>query len=266
MNTNLCLHCGSRKVERSIVAQAVVPASTESWVPIPHTLLLQEVETNLGKRNMRIVNESFALTPDERDMFGLLQVANCQDTKDYAYVLGLRNSNSKKFPAGVAVGSSVFVCDNLAFSSEIVFARKHTTNIIRDLPTLVETVISQLSEKWNDQESRFAAYRQTELTNKEAMVLLMEAAEAEVFPWQRGWDIYQEWKTPRHPEFKERNVWSFFNAVTENLKPRKDSKATSLWSLPNRSARLHQLCDDRCGVVLGKKTEPTTSDPINPVI
>ena len=58
--------------------------------------------------------------------FGLLEVANCQQTEDYAYVLGLRNSHDKRFPAGLAVGASVFVCDNLSFSGEIKIGRKHT--------------------------------------------------------------------------------------------------------------------------------------------
>jgi hypothetical protein len=144
------------------------------------------------------------------------------------------------------------VCDNLAFSSEIVFGRKHTKNILEDLPVLVETAIGKLGERWTDQNTRFDAYRNTSLTNKEAMVLLVEAADVEVFPWTRGWDILQEWKNPKHPEFKDRNVWSFFNAVTENLKPRKDSKATSLWSMPSRCGRLHSICDEAAGISLVK--------------
>ena len=55
-------------------------------------------------------------------------------SEDYCWVLGLRNSHDKTFPAGIVAGASVFVCDNLSFSGEIKFARKHTRFIVRDLP------------------------------------------------------------------------------------------------------------------------------------
>lgn len=253
--TNLILHCGARSVSREQLEQIATPDRTDSWVPIPHIRMVQEVERALTASNMRIVSEAFGVTDEGKRMFGLLQVANCQDTQDYAYVVGLRGSLDKSLARGFAVGSSVFVCDNLAFSSEIVFHRKQTVNILHDLPNLVDTAIGQLSTRWNDQGKRIEAYKNAELTLKSAYSLLVEAADAEVFPWARGYDILQEFKAPRHPEFKDKTVWSFFNAVTENLKPRSsESKASGLWTLPARTGRLHKLCDDAAGVVINVKT------------
>jgi len=254
-NLKLCLHCGSRSISREDLGKVATPAGTDTHRPISHLELITTVESQLATiGNMRIVNETFGLTEDEMGMFGLAQITNCQSTgEDYAYVLGIRNSNNKKFPAGLAVGSGVFVCDNLSFSAEIVMARKHTKEILADLPALVGTTIGQLASHWTDQNTRIDAYRKTSLNNKEAMILLMEAGlEAEVFPWTKGYDIWQEWKAPRHPEFTERTLWSFFNCVTEHLKPRQESKATSLWSLPSRTGRLHLLCDARAGLELQK--------------
>ena len=37
---------------------------------------------------------------------------------DYSLVLGLRNSHDKTFPASLALGSQVLVCDNLSFFGE----------------------------------------------------------------------------------------------------------------------------------------------------
>jgi len=264
--SNLCLHCGASRVDRNALALVETPAPTETWLPIPHARMLEEVEKALTKHNMTIVEESFGLTSDKGRMFGLLQVANHIDTKDYAYVVGLRNSIDKSLPAGLAVGSSVFVCDNLAFSSEIVFGRKHTKNILDDLPVLVDTAIGKLGERWTDQAVRFEAYKHAPLTNKEAMVLLVEAADAEVFPWTRGWDILQEWKKPSHSEFADRNVWSFFNAVTEHLKPRAESKGTSLWSMPSRCGRLHSICDTAAGISLVKSEIEVPSPVVVPAV
>ena len=57
--------------------------------------------------------------------FGLMEIHTQKASDDYCWVLGLRNSHDKIFPAGIVVGAAVLVCDNLSFSGEIKFARKH---------------------------------------------------------------------------------------------------------------------------------------------
>jgi hypothetical protein len=129
---------------------------------------------------MRIVTEAHGLSADGSRYFGLLQVANGQEQADYSYVLGLRNSHDKRFPAGLVVGSAVFVCDNLAFSGEIKIARKHTRFIVRDLPGLVSGAVGQLSDRWHSQTYRIDAYRRHELTDVQAhdLVVVLRG-----FPW-----------------------------------------------------------------------------------
>ena len=247
--SNLVLHCGARAVDRGILANIPCPEATETWHPIPHIELVNQVERSLANSKMRIVNESYGVTEDNARMFGLLQVANCKDTEDYAYVIGLRGSLDKSLSRGLAVGSSVFVCDNLAFSSEITFHRKSTKNIMEDLPLMVDTAIGQLSQRWNDQGKRIAAYKQTAIGLRDADHLLAEMA-GEVFPWQKFADIRNEFITPRHAEFQKETLWALFNGVTEFLKPKADSKASGLWSMPARTGRLHKICDDFAGVVI----------------
>ena len=53
---------------------------------------------------------------------------------------------------GALTGVADFVCDNISFSDEIKFARKHTRSIVRDLPQLVSRSIDQLMEKWHPQD------------------------------------------------------------------------------------------------------------------
>jgi hypothetical protein len=261
---NLVLHCGARAIDRTGLAAIPCPEPTESWHPISHIHLVNEVERSLAGSNMRIVNESFGVTEDGARMFGLLQVENCIETVDYAYVIGLRGALDKTLSRGLAVGSSVFVCDNLAFSSEIVMNRKQTKNILSDLPLMVDTAIGQLGARWNDQGRRIEAYKATGITVRDAAYLLMEMA-GEVFPIQRIGEVYDEFKTPRHEEFGKNNLWALFNAVTEFLKPRtENSKASGLWTMPARTGRLHKVCDDFAGVTLDVAPVVTvTTEEIN---
>ena len=256
--TNLILHCGARHVDRNILANIPTPPATETWKPTSHIHLVNEVERSLNASNMKIINEAFGVTEDNARMFGLLQIANCVEDKDYAYVIGLRNGLDKTLSAGLAVGSSVFICDNMAFSSEIVFHRKHTKNILTDFPAMVDTAIGQLSHRWNDQGKRIEAYKTKSIGNKDAAYMLAEIA-GDVFPWQKFGDIYAEFKSPRHTEFGKENLWALFNSVTEFLKPKADSKASGLWTMPARTSRLHKVCDDYAGLVIDCSAEITSS-------
>jgi hypothetical protein len=111
--SNLILHCGASKVERAQLTRIETPEGDRTWCPIPHETLVSEVTGALTRANMRIVTEAHGMSADGLRYFGLLQVANGDEEQDYSYVLGLRNSHDKRFPAGLVVGSSVFVCDNL---------------------------------------------------------------------------------------------------------------------------------------------------------
>ena len=111
--TNLCLHCGSRAVPREQVAAVATPPRTPSWVPIPHARLLEGVRESLGRAGLSVVGEAHGLGRGGARYFGLLEVVNGRPGGDFGLVVGLRNSHDKSFPAGLAVGARVLVCDNL---------------------------------------------------------------------------------------------------------------------------------------------------------
>ena len=266
MKTNLILHCGARAIDRQTLSNIPCPAATETWHPISHIELVNQVERALGASGMHIVNESYGVTEDNARMFGLLQIANEVATKDYAYVIGLRGALDKSLSRGLAVGSSVFVCDNLAFSSEIVFHRKQTKNIMDDLPLMVDTAIGQLHARYSDQGRRIETYKQTAIGINDADHLLAEMA-GDVFPWQKFEDIRNEFKAPRHSEFGVENLWALFNSVTEYLKPRKaESKASGLWTMPARTGRLHKVCDDFAGLTIDTSATVTPEIPAATVV
>jgi Domain of unknown function (DUF932) len=256
--SNLILHCGARHITRDALSNIACPAATETWHPIPHIRMVNEIERALAGSGMAIVNEAFGVTEDNQRMFGLLQVGRTGqvDATDHAYVVGIRGATDKSLAHGLAVGSSVFVCDNLAFSSEIVFSRKCTINVERDLPIIVDTAIGQLGQRWNSQETRIAAYKQKEIGMRDADHLLAEMA-GEVFPWQKFAEIRSEFRSPRHNEFGKDNLWALFNSVTEYLKPRAESKASGLWTMPARTSRLHKVCDQFAGLTIDTTAEAT---------
>jgi hypothetical protein len=76
-----------------------------------------------------------------------------------------------------------------------------------------------------------------------------------IFPKTKIDLVWKEWQSPRHDEYQERNVWSWFNAVTEIIKPPQDRQHGNrhyLFDLPARTTRLHTLCDAVADVKIEK--------------
>lgn len=242
--TDLVLHCGANKVDEGRLKQVATPDATDSWYPIPHHDLLDTVRRNVESTGLRIVQEAHSLARDDAHYFGLMQVANGSQAEDYTTIIGLRNAHDKRFPAGLVVGSQVFVCDNLAFSGEVNIARKHTRFINRDLPQLIERAMGQLVSMRHTQDQRLAAYKDTRMNDAQANDLLVRAMDARVVPVTKLPKVLGEWRQPSHPEFAEdRNAWRLFNAFTEVL------KGTNVFHMPKATQSLHGLIDAHCGLV-----------------
>jgi hypothetical protein len=239
---HLTLHCGAHAVQMGQVCAVQTPARTASWQPIPHDRLIQTVQTTLDVSNLAIGTQAHSLTHGGMRYFGLMEIhSRTTISDDYCWVLGLRNSHDKTFPAGITAGASVFVCDNLSFSGEVKLARKHTRFIVRDLPRLVQSAVGKLMERWHHQDLRLDAYRQADLSDQAAHDLVIRAFDIGVCTNRHIPRVLHEWRQPRHQEFHARNVWSLFNGFTEALKG-------GLLELPRRTEALHGLLDSFVGL------------------
>lgn len=252
---NLMLHCGASKVDREQVVASETPQGTDTWFPIPHKSLIGLVERKLPDYGLQVVQEQHALMRDEHRYFGLYQVQPTDQSlisPDYSLVLGVRNSHDKSFPAGLCLGSGVFVCDNLAFSAEVVIGRRHTRHIMDDLPRLIAAALGKLATSRLDQQTRIDAYKGTEITDSQAALLLLEAFEAKAVKKTQIANVWEQWRDPAHPEFRQdgKTVWRLMNGVTEV------QKGINPFELQNRTQRLHPLLDVACGIQIGQTDAP----------
>ena len=267
----LVLHCGADRVSLDEVRAVETPPATcrgtagRLFVPIPHIALYEEVCSALCGSGYTITEEAHALTKEGARYFALLQVARSDRTlagaiEEYSLIFGLRNGHDGGFAAGLALGSRVFVCDNLSFSGEVNLARKHTRFIMRDLPNLVHQAIGQLGDQRHIQEKRFETYKSRAIEDRDAHSLILRGLLGGVLPETRVRDVVEHWTDPPHEEFKPRTVWSLFNSFTEALKPCATVpsegtvvdvapvRRTNLSTLSTRTQRLHGLLDMYCGL------------------
>lgn len=252
MNT-LCLHTGGKEVSREELIATATPEATKTWHPIPHNRILELTEQNLGGLGYTITKTQYAIHKDGNRFFGLMWLKNGTNYSDYSLMVGLRNSHDKSFPSAIALGSSVFVCDNLAFSGEVKLARRHTINIERDLPNVVQRALGRLSDLRVNQDTRIEAYKKFDVSDLQAHDLIVRALDTRVINTCRLPKVLAEYRTPKHPEFKPRNAWSLFNSFTEVF------KETPIDELPSRSQALHGLMDQLCGLHL----KPVEGEEVN---
>jgi hypothetical protein len=239
---NLCLHCGAQQASREAVEATRTPRGTRTWQPIPHIDLIDRVEAALARNHLQVVDQAYSLSHGGARYFGLIHVRD-RNTQpdDYAWVLGVRNSHDKRFPAGLVAGATVFCCDNLSFNGEIKVTRKHTRFILRDLPALVQGAVGRLMTAWHHQGTRIDAYKRHRLSDTEVHDLVVRSVDAGIVSNRSIPDVLAEWRQPSHDDFAPRTAWSLFNGFTEVLKG-------NLPELPRRTERLHGLLDSEVGL------------------
>ncbi len=134
--------------------------------------------------------------------------------------IGIRNSNDKSFPIGFCCGARTFVCDNLAFSSEIVISKKHTRFGEDRYREGIANAVGSLPQFVAHEQRRIEAMKTRALSEDEANSLILQSAEKHVIGWRAIPDVLREWRSPTCEAFQERTAYSLLNAFTEVLKDR----------------------------------------------
>ena len=216
----LLLHCGGEVVERDTLFGIQTPPSTETWFPLPHRQLVLEVESQLVDAGFKLLGQTHAISHDGNRYFGIIEVCQfgAQPRKGHGWVVGLRNSHDKTFPAGLVAGTKVFVCDNTAFSGLIQIRRKHTRFAVRDLRQLTARAVGQLGTQLVKLDQRIEAYRDLCINDSRAHDLVIKATDCRAITTSQIPTVLAHWRNPEHEEFRPRTAWSLFNAFTEAFK------------------------------------------------
>ncbi len=87
--SGMLLHCGARLVDRPALFEVPTPKGTDTWYPLAHRALLEEVGAQLDKCGFSIGRESHALSHDGARYFGVVEVKLPDQTeRDYAWIVG----------------------------------------------------------------------------------------------------------------------------------------------------------------------------------
>jgi len=213
-----------------------LPEETDTYKPVSHydlAMNLADVSSDLLKEHT-LDSSQFGLARQGKQMFGIHTYSQSGDAS-IGLSIGFRNSYDKSMSVGIAIGATVFVCDNLALTGDIAVMRKHTTNVWKDLEELIITTIYKSQHNFHrileDAGYMMANY----LDNNDAFRMIgLLYGKGILLPRQLP-VVKKEWLKPTYEQFQSRNVWSFYNACTEAMKSCKPNK------IMEKHIKLHEI-------------------------
>ena len=225
----LIAHCGAQKISRAELATLPVPASTDTFKPIPHSEVVNALVETLGFRHIGVVRDEYAATPDGMKMFGVMDLeagfTGCR------FSLGLRNSNDKSMRLALTVGYRTFVCDNLAFHGDFTpVLAKHSKHF-----SLIDSIaigVERMQRNFEPMQKQVEAWRGAQITDDSAKLIIYRAfVEGDLdVPHRLARDVHQSYFEPQYEDFAPRTMFSLSNAFTtafKELEPIPYFKATA---------------------------------------
>lgn len=218
MSGKMILHCGSEEATLEQVRQVPVPEHTKTWRPMPYGQAIDWVRMTVADRiGVPIESERFGLNREGNQLFGLLTLDT--GSKDHCLSIGIRGSYDKSLAWGLAVGSNVFVCDNLCFSSNAFSVmRKNTLNVWQDYTRLVYRALSGAQQNHDAMATDINHMKALPCGVDDGYSLLGQMFGHGLLTPRQASVAFGDWTEPRHEEFAERNMWSLYNCATEGLK------------------------------------------------
>lgn len=216
--STLILHRGGQECTLEDLQAIPTPPQTRSYVPVGHHALANALLRMSGDLlwEFRLRDQQYGVARDGNQLFGIHTYEN--RSTEMGLSIGFRNSLDKSLSVGLAVGASVFVCDNLALSGEIRMMRKHTTNVWHDLEELISTSILRARTAFHSTLDLAEEMKGLPVDDERAWELLGKLYGRKVLTTRQLPIALREWHEPSHREFDPRTCWSLYNACTEALK------------------------------------------------
>mgnify|MGYP006410372303 FL=1 len=214
----LMLHCGAQEATHQDLAAVPVPEVTNSYCPVTHDDLAKML-ADMGQSilsGFELSKSQFGLSKDGQQLFGIHTFNNGRS--DLGLSIGFRNSYDKTLSVGIAVGASVFVCDNLALTGDITVMRKHTLNVQSDLEQLAVTSILKARTAFTQVSEDAEKMKELPLEDDNAFRLIGLLYGHGIISPRQIPVTKREWLEPQHAEFEPRTMWSFYNAANAALK------------------------------------------------
>ena len=235
----MILHRGAIEVKRHDLDLVPLPEETDSYQPVSHYDLTDRLLTVSQDilTDYCLVGEKYALARQGQQMFAFLQFR--KEEADLGLCIAYRNSYDRSMSVGMAIGATVFICDNMALTGEIAVMKKHTKNVWTTLEDLAISTIYRSQRNFQTIQVASERMRDIPFSDADAFSAMGNLFGMDIVSPRQIPIVKEEWLRPRHGVFRERNAWSFYNACTEALKSCPPS------AIMEKHIRLHREMEKR---------------------
>ena len=227
-------------VERHVLETVAMPEATDTYMPVAHSDLLNLFEDKLADVGFRFGEQQHVLGRSGLRYFGKCELINGYSDDDTRLFCGIRNSLDMSIRATFLLGMNVNICSNKSYFAENIVGRKHTLNIMRDLPEMVELEVQKIHVAAELNRQRIARYQGWKIVDMTADHLMVQMLRSNVINITRFPKLVKEWHEPSE-DHGPKTLWRLFNAATRVLKD------ASTFEIPRRTLRLQKIADEVCG-------------------
>ncbi len=237
--STLLTHCGSRRCSLEELLEIPEPQKTDTYTPLNHYDFASNVLSVASDllSGFQLDSDQYALSSGGQKMFGVItyKKAHQPDDQPINLSVGIRNSYDRSMSAGLTIGGSVIVCDNLIFSGDIVIMRKHTGDIKGDLHDQIVTNIYRCQHRYSEITKDMEAMQHYPMDRRAGHQYLGILTGELVLSPTQSTKAFRELADPSHEAFTTPTLWSAYNAATEAL------KSSPPQDIISRHSRLHGL-------------------------
>ena len=193
-----------------------LPPKTATYNPVPYVELVQLLKYCIAQKlpAMKITEEKYLLTRKGKRMLGMLVLGEASTMGTRLFV-GIRSSLDKSVSVAAATGERLDICSNMLLSgSDITYFRRQTGYVWNDLGEALMKSLEGAEERYKANLQIITNMQKTEITEKLGYRLLGELVGLSSIKILTFSDAMKQWKEPSFIDFKHRNLWSLYNALT----------------------------------------------------
>ena len=212
------LYAQSNLVSREQLMAISPPPATATWRPIAHGDLISALDRQLLVRGISIGKETFAIQREGARLFAVLDLT-LESSGEFCAAMGIRTANDRSMALEIAVGVRVLVCDNLAFSGDLIaLRRKHTIKF--DLNADLSRAVDRYQAHLTALQRTIAAAREAPIADEEAKGLIFEAFRYEILPIRYFKQVAETYfnPAPDMTDVQPRTMWGLHNAFTRAVR------------------------------------------------
>jgi hypothetical protein len=235
---------GSR-VSIEEISRMPVPEATASYMPVRQDTLFNSWTATLERYGYHIAHDEHWVTKGMDVFISKVRVTApwLPTGMGFTWETAMINSYNKQVAVKNAVGTTVFVCTNGCLSAEYLMRTKHTTNVWERLQRYIDQSVVTLEKRAASINRLFTAFQSTDAgSDRQVHHVVCRAYNEGVVPASGIGQVLDHWKTPEHAEFKDRNVWSLYNAFTSY------DRGRNMFERTTRTNRLQNILNEEFGI------------------